>query len=140
MTNSTGFEATSEHPNVVTYRRMITAFNNNDLGVVQEVVASDLVYTLPGRSVLAGTTHGVQDHLAMLKRARELSMGTLRLTPEALAIDADHLFVWGTISASRADRQLQCKHCVVYRFSHGKIVEGWTIPTDLYAFDAFWAD
>jgi uncharacterized protein len=130
----------AEHPNVITYRRMITAFNNNDLGVVQEVVAADLVYTLPGRSVLAGVTHGVEPHLAMLKRAREVSEGTLRLAPEALAVDRDYLFVWGTINATRGARRLESKHCVVYRFQGGKIVEGRTVPTDLYAFDEFWAD
>ncbi len=133
-------ETTAEHPNVVLYRRMIAAFNNNDLDVVEEVVASDLEYALPGRSALAGVTRGVEPHLAMLKRARELSGGTLRLTPEALAVDGEHLFVWGTISATRRERRLEAKHCVVYRFNGGKIVEGRTIPTDLYAFDEFWAD
>lgn len=132
--------ASGDHPNIVTYKRMIAAFNNNDLRVVQQVVAPDLEYTLPGKSVLAGVTRGVEAHLAMLKRAREESNGTLRLTPEAVAVDGDHLFVWGTISATRGERRLECKHCVMYRFSGGKIVEGRTIPTDLYAFDAFWAD
>lgn len=132
--------ASSDHPNIVIYRRMIAAFNNNDLRVVQEVVAPDLEYTVPGRSVLAGVTLGVKAHLAMLKRARDESNGTLRLQPEAIAVDGDHLFVWGTISATRGARRLESKHCVVYRFNDGKIVEGRTVPTDLYAFDAFWTD
>jgi ketosteroid isomerase-like protein len=132
--------ASSSEPMLAAYRRMIAAFNANDLSVVREVVADDLVYTLPGKSALAGCTVGVQPHLAMLKRARELSLGTLRLQPEALAVDGEHLFVWGTIRAERGDKRLEAKHCVVYRFFEGKIVEGRTIPTDLYAFDAFWTD
>jgi ketosteroid isomerase-like protein len=129
-----------EHPNVSTYRRMIAAFNSNDLSVVEDVVSQDLVYTLPGRSVLAGVTHGVEAHLAMLKRAREVSEGTLQLEPEAIAATSEHVFVWGTIRAARGERRMECKHCVVYRFNGGKIVEGRTVPTDLYAFDEFWAD
>jgi ketosteroid isomerase-like protein len=118
---------------------MIEAFNASDLSVVEQVVAADLVYTLPGRSVLAGCTHGVAQHLSMLRRARQLTNGTLRLTPEAVAVDGDTLFVWGTIRATRDARRLESKHCVVYRFEKGKIVEGRTVPTDLYAFDEFWA-
>jgi ketosteroid isomerase-like protein len=132
--------ASSGQSLVATYRRMIAGFNANDLSAVREVVDDDIVYTMPGRSALAGCTRGVAPHLAMLARARELSRGTLRLEPEALAVDGEHLFVWGTIHATRGHEHLEAKHCVVYRFARGKIVEGRTIPTDLYAFDAFWAD
>jgi ketosteroid isomerase-like protein len=131
--------AEAAHLLVATYRRMIAAFNANDLGTVREILADDVAYTMPGRSELAGTTRGVAAHLAMLRRARELSAGTLSLEPEALAVDGQLLFVWGTIRATRGARRLEAKHCVVFRFSQGKIVEGHTVPTDLYAFDDFWS-
>ncbi|HEX2730177.1 MAG TPA: nuclear transport factor 2 family protein [Polyangiaceae bacterium] len=123
---------------IAIYKRMIAGFNANDLSIVREVVSEDIVYTLPGRSELAGTTRGIEPHLAMLRRARELSGGTLRLEPEALAVDGDYLFVWGTISAARGPHRLLAKHCVVYRFANERIVEGRTVPTDLYLFDEFW--
>jgi uncharacterized protein len=128
----------SVHPYVASYRRMIAAFNAGDLDAVQEVVSSNVVYTVPGKSPLAGRTEGLPAHVEMLKKARQLSDGTLELTPAAVAQDGEHVFVWGTIRARRGERQLQAKHCVVFRFDGGKIVEGWTVPTDLYAFDEFW--
>jgi ketosteroid isomerase-like protein len=127
------------HPNVAAYRRMIAAFNANDLSAVEALVAPDLVYTIPGRSPIACHTQGVEAHLRALARARELSGGTLRLEPRAVVAEGDYLIVWGRITAERAGKRLDSDHCVMYRFAVGKIVEGRTLPVDLYAFDAFWS-
>ena len=129
----------SQHPNVVAYKRMIAAFNANDLGAVEALVDPDLVYTIPGLSPIACHTRGVVQHLSMLKAARERSGGTLRLEPRAVAADGDYLVVWGRITAQHAGKLLDSDHCVMYRFANGKIVEGRTVPVDQYAFDAFWS-
>jgi ketosteroid isomerase-like protein len=126
------------HPNVLRYRRMIDSFNRNDLDGVTEVVDPDVVYTIPGRSVLAGRTRGLAAHVGMLRRAKERSGGTLRLEPSAVVGSDEYVFVCGQISATRNGKTLRGDHCVVFRFDAGRIVEGWTFPGDLYAFDAFW--
>jgi hypothetical protein len=44
------------------------------------------------------------------------------------------------ISARREGRTLDQPQAYRYRFAaDGRIIEGRTIPIDLYAFDAFWA-
>jgi ketosteroid isomerase-like protein len=131
-------EAGAEHPNVSAYKRMIAAFNNNDLSAVEALIHPDLEYTIPGDSPIACHTRGVAAHLSALRRARELSLGTLRLDPQAVAAEGDFLFVWGRISARRPGKSLDSEHCVMYRFSEGKVVEGRTLPVDLYRFDEFW--
>jgi len=131
-------EGTAEHPNVSAYKRMIAAFNDNDLAAVEALISPDLVYTIPGASPVACHTHGVAAHLSALRHARQLSGGTLRLDPKAVAAEGDYLFVWGRITAQRPGKSLDSEHCVVYRFKAGKVVEGRTIPTDLYRFDDFW--
>jgi ketosteroid isomerase-like protein len=132
-------EAHAEHPNVTVYKRMIAAFNNNDLPAVESLVHAEMVYSIPGRSPLACSTRGVGAHLSVLRHARELSAGTLRLEPRAVAADGDFLFVWGRITAERPGKSLDSEHCVVYKFSEGKVVEGRTIPLDLHRFDEFWS-
>jgi ketosteroid isomerase-like protein len=127
-----------EHPHVAAYRRMIAAFNQNDLSAVAELMAEDVVYTIPGRSIVACSTRGLAEHLAALKRAREASGGTLRLEPETILCEGDVLLIWGRVSAERQGRKLATEHCVMYRFADGKIVEGRTVPIDQYAFDEFW--
>jgi ketosteroid isomerase-like protein len=124
---------------VLAYERLIAAFNNNDLSVVAQVMAQDLVYTIPGSSPIAGRTEGILEHLAVLGKARALSGGTLKLTPAAVAVDGDYLLVWGRIQAHRSGYSLDAEHCVMYHFEGEKIVEGRTVPTDLYVFDDFWA-
>jgi ketosteroid isomerase-like protein len=131
--------STAEHPNELAYKRMIAAFNANDLGAVEALVSPDLVYTIPGKSQIACHTRGVMPHLTVLKQARELSAGTLRLEPRAVAADGNYLVVWGRITAEREGRRLDSDHCVMYRFERGRIVEGRTVPVDLYAFDEFWS-
>jgi uncharacterized protein len=127
------------HPNVASYQRMIAAFNANDLSAVEAMVDEHLVYTIPGKSAIACETRGVAAHLQVLRKARELSSGTLRLEPRAVAADGDYLIVWGRISAERMGKRFDSDHCVMYRFAAGKIVEGRTVPVDLYAFDEFWS-
>jgi ketosteroid isomerase-like protein len=129
----------SVHPNIVAYKGMIAAFNANDLSAMEALVDANLVYTIPGRSPIACHTRGVAAHIQMLKQARELSAGTLRLEPRAIAADGDYLVVWGRITAERLGKRLDTDHCVMYRFEAGKIVEGRTVPIDLYAFDEFWS-
>ena len=127
-----------EHPNVLRYRRMIAAFNANDLSGVRELLSPDFVYTMPGISPLAGRTEGIRAHLAVLRLARETSGGTLHFEPRTLLADDECLFVLGRIRAERGERKLDSDHCVVFRFHEGKMIEGRTVPVDLYEFDAFW--
>jgi ketosteroid isomerase-like protein len=132
-------EPVVQHPNVARYWRMIEAFNQNDLAAAAHILDADIVYTIPGRSVLSGETHGIAAHLEVLRRARERSGGTLRLDPYAVAAEADYVFVYGRITAAREGKSFDSDHCVIFRFSGGRIVEGRTVPVDLYAFDEFWA-
>jgi ketosteroid isomerase-like protein len=127
-----------EHPNVARYRRMIDGFNRNDLSAVTEVVDANIVYTIPGRSVIAGRTEGLDAHIRALRLAKERSGGTLRLDPSAVVGNNEYVFVYGRISATRQEKSLNSNHAVVFRFAGGKIVEGATYPSNLYEFDAFW--
>jgi uncharacterized protein len=132
-------ETSSEHPNVTRYRRMMAAFNANDLSTVSELVAADVDYVVPGRSSIAGRTHDIAGLLDMLRRTKELSQGTLRLELRSVVADEQYLFAYGRITAHREGKALDSDHCVVFRFAGGKIVEGRTVPVDLYEFDDFWA-
>lgn len=118
---------------------MMAAFNSNDLSAIAELVAPDVEYVVPGRSVLAGRTHDIAGLLEMLRRGKQLSHGTLQLELRSVVADAQYLFVYGRVRAQRGDKSLDTDHCVVFRFEGDKIVEGRTLPVDLYEFDAFWS-
>src|SRR5262245_57195591 len=92
------------HPNVAVYRRLIDAFNANDLTQVRTCLDERVEYVIPGRSPIAGRTVGIDAHLQALRRARELSENTLKLEPSAVLAEGDMLLVWGRISARRRDK------------------------------------
>jgi ketosteroid isomerase-like protein len=129
----------SADANVAAYWRLIDAFNRSDLDAVGAVLDPDIVYTIPGRSPVACHTRGIAAHLDALRRVRERSGNTLKLEPLAVTGGGDRVFVYGRISAAREGKQLDSDHYVVFRFAGGRIVEGITLPVDLYAFDEFWA-
>jgi ketosteroid isomerase-like protein len=129
-----------ENPLVIAYFRMIRAFNENDLEAVRALIHEDVIYTIPGRSPIGGTARGISQHLAQLQSARALSNNTLRLEPTDVVASEERLFVYGRITAQRGDKRLDSEHLVVFRFEGGRIVEGRTVPVDLYEFDAFWAE
>ena len=129
----------AEHENVARYRRMMAAFNANDLSAIDELVASDVDYIVPGRSLIAGHTRGLEGLLGMLRRSKELSGGTLRLETGSVLADDRFIFVYGRIVAERNGQRLDSPHCVVFELEGGKIVAGRTVPVDLYAFDSFWS-
>ena len=131
-------EPNSEHPNVARYRRMMAAFNANDLGTISELIASDVDYVVPGRSLIAGHTRDLGGLLDTLRRSKDLSGGTLKLELRSVVADEQYLFAYGRVTAQRGSKALDSDHCVVFRFANGKIVGGRTVPVDLYEFDDFW--
>jgi ketosteroid isomerase-like protein len=118
---------------------MMEAFNRNDLSTVQDLVAPNVDYVVPGRSLIAGRTTDLPGLLGMLRRSKELSEGTLRLDVTSTVADDRFLFVYGRVRAERAGKTFDSEHCVVFQFDNGKIVAGRTVPVDLYAFDDFWS-
>ena len=125
--------------NVAAYWRLIDAFNRSDLDTVGAVLDPDIVYTIPGRSPVACHTRGIAAHLDALRRVRERSGNSLKLQPVTVSGAGDRVFVYGRITASREGKRLDGDHYVMFRFAGGRIVEGITLPVDLYAFDDFWA-
>ena len=128
-----------EHANITRYRTMIHAFNASDLATALQLTDTSVRYHVPGRSPLAGEFRGIEAFQRMLRHARDLSRGTLEFHPSAVLADDQFLTAFGRIYAERQGRRLDNDQCVIFRFGNDKVVEGWTIPADLYAFDAFWS-
>lgn len=127
------------HPNVTCYLESLRAFNDNDVESALKYTDENVVYWIPGRSMIAGQFRGIAKYQFALRRARELSGNTLSLEPYSVLADDERLLIYGRIRAQREGRELDSDHCVMFRFAGGRIVEGRTIPVDQYAFDLFWA-
>lgn len=69
---------------------------------------------------------------------KELSGGTVTIKPLVTLADDEYVFVLARVTGRRGEKVLDIEHCYLYRFSNGQLVEGRTMPVDLYEFDEFW--
>ena len=130
----------AEHDLVGNYLQAIQAFNDNDIAGYLEVVSTDVTYTVHGRNSLSGVYDGIDAFRRVLARAKESTTGTLNLEPVAvLSDDERHVMVWGRLTGTRDDLQLDAMHAWVYRFdADGRLVEGHSIPADQHVVNDFW--
>jgi ketosteroid isomerase-like protein len=129
-----------QHPNILRYMHTIKAFNDNDLNAASEYCSEDIVYRIAGRSPIAGEYRGIEQFDKALKLVKELSGGTIKFEPQVVLADNQAVMVYGHATAKRKGKTLDTDHAYLYRFNKGgKIIEGRTIPVDLYAFDEFWS-
>lgn len=129
-----------QHPNVLRYIGVIRAFNENNLDAVEEICSEHVVYRIAGRSLIAGEYRGIEQFDRALQLVKELSGGTIKFEPQVILADDQAVMVYGHATAQREGKTLDIDHAYLYRFDNeGKIIEGRTIPVDLYAFDEFWS-
>ena len=114
------------------------AFNRNDLEAVNKMVSEDIVYRVSGRGPVSGRYEGRLAFMKVLEKVKELSGGTITVRPIVTLAENDYVFVLARAMGRRADKVLDIEHCYLYRFSNGQLVEGRTMPVDLYEFDDFW--
>jgi ketosteroid isomerase-like protein len=129
-----------EHPNLKRYMYTIRAFNENDIEAAGRYCSKDIVYRIAGKSRIAGEYRGIEQFDKALKLVKALSGGTITFEPQVVLSDDRAVMVYGHASARREGKTLDLDHAYLYRFNEeGKIIEGRTIPVDLYAFDEFWS-
>jgi ketosteroid isomerase-like protein len=124
--------------NVTLLMHIWEAFNRNDLEAVNKMVSEDIVYRVSGRGPVSGIYTGRLAFMKVLEKVKELSGGTITVRPIVTLADDAHVFVLARATGRRGGKVLDIEHRYLYRFSNGKLVEGRTMPVDLYEFDEFW--
>jgi uncharacterized protein len=106
---------------------------------VGALLADDVAWHVPGRSVLAGDYRGRPEVLRYFARRRELANATFRIDVRGVLADdertvilaggeVDHdgqTFAWGTVG--------------IFRIADDAIAECWVVPNDQNAFDRIWS-
>jgi uncharacterized protein len=121
------------------FARQRAMYSGGDLAAVEEMLAVDIVWHVPGRSPIAGDYRGREGVIDYFARRRELAGGTLRITRHPPMCNADTLVQFADGEATIADRQVSWQTVGVYRVADGQIVEAWLVPLDLDRFDAVWS-
>ena len=120
--------------------RAYEAFNTGDMETLTELFHEDACWHTPGRSPLAGDTHGRDETFAQFGRYVGQTGATFKATLKHLHWSADGRVVG--VHHNRAEREgktLDTDCCICFKLEDGRIIHGKEHFFDLYNWDQFWA-
>ena len=120
-------------------RRIFEAFARKQGLALRGLFAEDAVWTVPGRSIMAGTHRGREQIFRFLSRLPKETDGTYG--SELLDVLASHERAAALYRARgrRGGRELALDQVLLFRIADGLVQEVLALPSDPDAFEAFWA-
>jgi ketosteroid isomerase-like protein len=121
------------HPDAIAYRRTAAAFRAGDFELVESLIASEVVWRVPGDHPMAGTIEGREALLEWLARLTEI--GFWLVEHDVFASD-HHVCAVSTMGARRDDVDVQTRVVSIFRYREGRQIERWLYPDDIAAWNA----
>jgi len=119
-------------------RRALHAFARRDLGALVRELASDVIWSTPGRRTIAGEFRGRAAVAGYLRQAIALTGDTVRLVPVDLLVGGELVAVVLDVHGRRGGQTLEQRAVQVFRVRDGLIAERRLYLADEGAWDAFW--
>jgi len=127
---------TGEHPNAALTRRLFEAFGR-DPKVIAAALARDVVWRVPGNTVMSGEYRGPRDVVEFLRRTGLETGGTYRSRLHTVVADDEWGLAVYRAYGTRNGIDLDVDQALVIRFADGQLKEVTAVPLDA-TFDAFW--
>jgi ketosteroid isomerase-like protein len=128
---------TEDHPNAALTRRVFAAFGKNAMQI-SAALSRDIVWRVPGNTVMSGEYRGRRDVVEFLRRTGLETDGTYGSRLHTVFANDD----WGLAVyrawGKRNGIELDIDQAFVIRFEDGLWKDVTAVPLDV-AFDAFWA-
>lgn len=131
------------HPNAQVMKKMFEVFGKADPQEMLEVFHEDIVWHLPGKSVIGGEWKGIDGIINGIRanamkygRAEEGLYGFEPLQyfgNEEYGVSVHRDFYKGD------DNSFNMQFMILAKIEGGRITELWELPFDLYENDRFWA-
>jgi ketosteroid isomerase-like protein len=125
-----------EHPNAALVRRVFAAFGN-DAMAVSAAFARDIVWRVPGHTVMSGEYSGRRDVVDFLRRTGLETGGTYSSRLHTVFADDDWAVAIYRATGSRNGIDLDVDQALVIRIADGLWREVTAVPLDS-AFERFW--
>jgi hypothetical protein len=127
----------TEHPNAALVRRVFAAFGKDPMAV-SAALARDIVWRVPGQTIMSGEYHGRREVVEFLRRTGLETDGTYHSQLQTVLADGD----WGVAiyraMGNRNGIDLDIEQALVIRFADGRLQDVTAVPLDS-AFERFWA-
>jgi ketosteroid isomerase-like protein len=127
------------HPNERLLRDCYDAFHRRDIPALLELMSDDVAFVIPGASVQSGTFSGKPEVGRYFSIVGEHTAGTHRVEVLDVLANDERAVALLRALGTRGDDVFDMTVIHVCTTSDGKVTEVRIIPTDQYAFDAFWS-
>ena len=128
---------TGEHPNAALIRRLFDAFGR-DPKVIAAALARDVVWRVPGNTVMSGEYQGPRAVVEFLRRTGTETDGTYRSRLHTVLANDEWAVAIYRAMGTRNGIDLDVDQALVMHLADGRIKGVTAVPLDS-AFDAFWA-
>ncbi len=127
----------AEHPDAQLVRQGYDAFIAGDMEWLNEHLAENIVWHVPGNNVLSGDYRGREEVLSFFARSVQAAIPSFDVH-DVVASD-DHTIALLNVRFTRTDngQTLDGRSVQVFHIEEGKALESWTTSEDQAALDAF---
>ncbi len=129
----------AEHTNITLAKKAYEAFSKGDMATLSEVFADDIVFHVPGKSILGNSYQGKDATFAYFGKLMELTNGNFKVESLNVFASDDQVAMLDRIVAERNGKTLDIELVLVLKVRNGQFVAGWDHFSDLAAWDEFWA-
>jgi ketosteroid isomerase-like protein len=127
----------AEHPHAALVRRVFAAFGK-DAMAVSAAFTRDIVWRVPGNTVMSGEYRGRRDVVEFLRRTGLETGGTYKSHLHTVFADDAWAIALYRATGSRNGFDLDIEQALVIRFADGLWQDVTAVPLDP-AFERFWA-
>jgi acyl-CoA thioesterase FadM/ketosteroid isomerase-like protein len=113
-------------------------YAGGDLEAMQELLAENVVWHVPGTSPIAGDYRGHEAVTGYFRLRRELAGGAIQIAKRGEAHHDTALVQLADGRAPLGGREVVWRTAGVYRVADGRIAEAWLVPLDQEHFDRVW--
>jgi len=126
------------HPNVDLVKKGFEAFEAGDIAAMDQLMADDAKWHVPGTGALSGDFEGKEAIFAYFARIPQEAEKFVQ-EPHAVLADDEHAVALVKTTAVRGGKELEYNAVFVFHVAGGKVTETWFAPMDHVATEAFWA-
>jgi ketosteroid isomerase-like protein len=114
-------------------------YTGGDQDPVGAMLTDDVVWHVPGESVIAGDYRGRDAVLRHFARRRTLAEATFRIDVRGVLADDERTVILAGGEIDRDGETFAWGTVGIFRIAEGRIAECWVVPHDQDAFDEIWS-
>ena len=119
---------------IMAYQQNVAVGN---IDAARTIFDPEVVYIVPGKSVLAGTYRGPDAVMGYFARLMDLTGGTYTISAMHWLTSTDHVALFTTNQAERGGKTLSWTETIVFAFKDGRKTRIDLLSGDQYGVDAF---